>query len=132
METDIETDMKVKDILDVLEQIIGKRFSHTSLYKWRDKGTFPKPWTLARVEAFGEEYMNPKPKIPYKKMKHRVVVPNWAAKDIMAKTGLSRYELAQRLNTPGASESMLSRIFNDDRKMTIELFEKIKSIAEVD
>ena len=126
--------MKVNDILNVLEQITGKRFSHTSLYKWRDKGLLPKPWTLARVEAFGHEYMNPKPKIPYKKMKHRVVVPTWAAKDIMQKTGLSRYELAKVLkdNFPGASESMLSRIASGDRRMTVELFDKIKSIAGVD
>jgi len=120
-------ELKVKEVLDILEDITTRRFSHTALYKWRNAGRFPKPWTKEATIAFGHAYMNPPAKPPRKRKQLRKVVPMNLAqnliREVMHKRSISRAELARRVET---SNSTLTRIMQGKLWMTPELFDKIE------
>jgi ribosome-binding protein aMBF1 (putative translation factor) len=123
----MEKELKIREVLDILEDITTKRFSHTALYKWRDAGLFPKPWTKESTIARGNAYMNPPPKPPRKRKQLRKVVPMSLAQDlireVLHKRSITQAELARRI---GKSNSTLTRIMQNKLWMTPELFDEIE------
>ncbi len=120
-------ELKIREVLDILEDITAKRFSHTALYKWRDAGRFAKPWTKEATIAFGNAYMDPPPKPPRKRKQLRKVVPMNLAqnliREVMHKRSISRAELARRVHV---ANSTLTRIIQGKLWMTPELYDKIE------